>query len=76
MRTLNITVTFPEHEAKTTAESSLGTSIYELETDINHFIEVFGSLSKAYLAKLYNIYKIDFAIFNYTIDHFLQLTKS
>ncbi|CAG5114034.1 Oidioi.mRNA.OKI2018_I69.chr2.g8116.t1.cds [Oikopleura dioica] len=61
VRTLNITVTFPEHEAKTTAESSL---------------EVFGSLSKAYLAKLYNIYKIDFAIFNYTIDHFVQLTKS
>ena len=42
----------------------------------NAVIEVFGSLSKAYLAKLYNIYKIDFAIFNYTIDHFLQLTKS
>jgi len=61
VRMLNITVTFPEHEAKTTAESSL---------------EVFGSLSKAYLAKLYNIYKIDFAIFNYTIDHFIQLTKS
>ena len=37
---------------------------------------IFGSLSKEYLEKLYNVYKPDFIVFNYTIDHFLAAVGS
>lgn len=48
VRTLNITVTFPEHEAKTTAESSLGKSfqvLNQLPSFIRSVREPFQGLS-------------------------------
>jgi len=60
VRKQNISVTFPEHEQRTTRESSL---------------EILGTLSEKYLVKLYKVYQADFIVFNYTIDNFLDEAK-